>query len=86
MVPRRKDSSSGMSRTWEESCNVEAIVKKPAALSQVQYLEQKLKELEEQITQAEEEQKASGNVIKELYFKKGKLYSELELMKRVPHY
>lgn len=60
--------------------------KKPAALSQVHYLEQKLKRLEYGISDLENRQQLTGEEIKNLYFQKGKLYSELELMKRVPQY
>ncbi len=61
-------------------------IKKPAALSQVDYLKKKLKEIEDQIKQLEKGQDNPGAEIKDLYFQKGKLYSELELMKRVPSY
>lgn len=60
--------------------------KKPAALSQVQYLEKKLQKLDDKIHKAEDKQQLASEEIKDLYFQKGKLYSELELMRRVPHY
>jgi hypothetical protein len=65
---------------------MEATEEKPAALSQVQYLEKKFKELEEQIECLETRQQLTSEEIRDLYFKKGKLYSEIELMKRVPKY
>ncbi len=61
-------------------------IKKPAALSQVDYLKKKLKEIEIHIKEMEQDPENKGNEIKDLYFQKGKLYSELELMKRVPDY
>lgn len=58
----------------------------PAALSQVQYLEKKFQELEEKIECLETRQQLTSEEIRDLYFQKGKLYSEIELMKRVPKY
>ena len=57
-----------------------------AALSQVEYLEKKLKEIDQQIEILQHSKEKTDMEIRELYFKKGKLYSELELMKRVPQY
>lgn len=63
-----------------------ATQKKPAALSQVQYLQKKLKKLDDKISKLENKQQLTSEEIKDLYFQKGKLYSELELMRRVPSY
>lgn len=63
-----------------------ATQKKPAALSQVQYLQKKLKKLDDKIYKLENKQQLTSEEIKDLYFQKGKLYSELELMRRVPSY
>lgn len=57
-----------------------------AALSQVEYLDKKLQEIEQQISQLENEQTSRSNALHELYFQKGKLFADLELMKRVPSY
>lgn len=58
----------------------------PAALSQVDYLQEKLYELEALIRQVETDPHLSPNVLKDLYFQKGKVYSQMELMKRVTPY
>lgn len=58
----------------------------PAALSQVEYLTKKLEETESRIKQVEASRLLSGSELVELFYQRGKLYSELELMKRVPHY
>lgn len=63
-----------------------AEIKKPAALSQVDYLQQKLNIIDNRIAELEQQQQLTGNEMKDLFFQKGKLYSELELMKRVPSY
>jgi hypothetical protein len=59
--------------------------KKPAALSQVEYLERKLTMINDKINEIEESCNPLPELM-ELYFQKGKLFSELELMKRVPSY
>lgn len=86
MVLHQKASLNGMSRTWEASFNVEATRNKPAALSQIEYLEQKLGQLENEIRSLENKQSLTSDQIRNLYFQKGKLYSEIELLKRVPQY
>jgi predicted nuclease with TOPRIM domain len=60
--------------------------KKSAVPSQVQYLSSKLRRLENKLNRLETKQQLTNDEIKDLYFQKGKLYSELELMKRVPKY
>jgi hypothetical protein len=57
-----------------------------AALSQVEYLEKKLKEIDSKIESLLQSKEKADIEIRDLYFQKGKLYSELELMKRVPQY
>lgn len=57
-----------------------------AALSQVEYLEKKLHELEKRIQSLEKNQQLTSSELKDLYFQKGKLYADVELMKRVPKY
>lgn len=52
------------------------------ALSQVEYLEKKLEEIDKKI----QEKDSHDPELFELYFKRGKLYSEIELLKRVPAY
>lgn len=58
----------------------------PAALSQLQYLEKQFKKLEKKILRLEDKQNLTSEEIHELYFQKGKLFSEIELMKRIPNY
>ncbi|PES56066.1 hypothetical protein COD93_29690 [Bacillus cereus] len=60
--------------------------KPKAALSQVEYLESKYAEINEQISGLEEQQKETEHDLHELYFQKGKIFADLELMKRVPEY
>lgn len=60
--------------------------KAPAALSQVQYLEKQFEEIENLIQNLEDKQEVTGKELRDLYFKKGKLFSDIELMKRVPNY
>ncbi|MEB2276958.1 hypothetical protein C2I27_03780 [Priestia megaterium] len=58
-----------------------------AALSQVEYLEKQFQEVINKIKLAEVEPKSvQQQELHDLYFQKGKLYSEIELMKRVPSY
>jgi|GEM_PF-4809602 len=59
---------------------------KKAALSQVEYLEKKLQEIDQRIELLQRNKDEADIEIRDLYFQKGKLYSELELMKRVPQY
>jgi hypothetical protein len=56
------------------------------ALSQVDYLQSELALIDNKIEELEGKQNLTGKEIKDLYFQKGKLYSELELMRRVPEY
>lgn len=58
----------------------------PASLSQVDYLKKKLELTEQRIHEVEESRLLSGTELVELFYQRGKLYSELELMKRVPSY
>ncbi|MBU5262057.1 MULTISPECIES: hypothetical protein [Bacillus subtilis group] len=60
--------------------------KEKAALSQVEWLESKLQKIESKIKSIEDHAAVAQNELKELYFQQGKLYSEIELMKRVPQY
>lgn len=60
--------------------------KKKAALSQVEYLEKKLQEIEETINAQQEIADGCQDALNELYFQKGKLYAEIQLMKRVQPY
>jgi hypothetical protein len=58
-----------------------------SALSQVDYLQNKLNAVEDQIKLVETDPLQQELIdISELYFQKGKLYSEIELLKRVPAY
>lgn len=59
---------------------------KSAALSQIEYLEKKMQEIEEKIQTQYEIADGCNNMLNELFFQKGKLYSEIELMKRVRPY
>lgn len=54
-----------------------------SVLSQVEYLKKKLNNLENAL---ENKKDITSEELKDLYFQMGKLYSELELMKRVPKY
>lgn len=80
----QKGSSVGI-QNKEERFNV-TQKKAPAALSQVDYLQKQLNQLESLIDELENKQKVTGDELRDLYFKKGKLFSDLELMKRVPSY
>jgi hypothetical protein len=59
-----------------------------AALSQQEYYIKKLEEIEQKITDIERNQEDHplSDSLKELYFKKGKLFAEIELLKRIPKY
>lgn len=56
------------------------------ALSQVEYLEKKLAEIDQQIQEQSDIVSKSNQKITDLFFQKGKIYSELELMRRVRPY
>lgn len=56
------------------------------ALSQIEYLEKKLAEIDQQIQEQSDIVSKSSQKITDLFFQKGKIYSELELMKRVRPY
>lgn len=73
------------SKNKEEQCKMEAP-KTKAALSQVEYLEKQFQQVKEDIAAIEGRQKEENDQLRDLYFKKGKLFSEIELMKRVPSY
>ncbi|MED3627960.1 hypothetical protein P4478_12950 [Bacillus subtilis] len=60
--------------------------KEKAALSQVEWLENKLQKIENKIKSIEDQSAVAQTELKDLYFQQGKLYSEIELMKRVPQY
>ncbi|MCD7911024.1 hypothetical protein KC480_05730 [Bacillus velezensis] len=60
--------------------------KEKAALSQIEWLESKLEEVEEKIKSKEYSAAVTQNELKDLYFQQGKYYSDLQLMKRVPEY
>lgn len=60
--------------------------KQKAALSQIEYLENKYIEINKQISALEKRQKEHDYNLHELYFQKGKIYADLELMRRVPKY
>ncbi|KAF2421635.1 hypothetical protein [Bacillus subtilis] len=60
--------------------------KEKAALSQVEWLESKLQKIENKIKSIEDQSAVAQTELKDLYFQQGKLYSEIELMKRVPQY
>jgi hypothetical protein len=62
------------------------ISKTKVALSQVEYLEKQFNEVKEKIISLENRQQLTHEELRELYFQKGKLYSDIELMKRVPKY
>jgi hypothetical protein len=57
-----------------------------AALSQLEYLQQKYDETMQKIQEMESKGVKCPQEYKDLLFQAGKLYSEIELMKRVPAY
>lgn len=84
MATHLKDSFAGL-KNKEEQFRMESP-KTKAALSQVEYLEKLFEQVKEEIAAIEGRQKEENDQLRDLYFKKGKLYSEIELMKRVPSY
>ncbi|UYX56286.1 hypothetical protein M3Y14_34120 (plasmid) [Bacillus thuringiensis] len=60
--------------------------KPKAALSQVEYLQNKYDQVNERIISLETQQKKNDENLHDLYFQKGKIFADLELMKRVPVY
>lgn len=65
---------------------IQPLSKPRAALSQVEYLQNKYDQVNERITSLETQQKKNDENLHELYFQKGKIFADLELMKRVPVY
>ena len=57
-----------------------------SALSHLEYLELEYQKVKDQIQLLEETGTSTISVLRELYFKKGKLFSDIELAKRIPHY
>jgi hypothetical protein len=56
------------------------------SLSQLEYLQKKYQEVLQEINDMESQGLSHTEEYKELLFKAGKMYSEMELLKRVPAY
>jgi hypothetical protein len=57
-----------------------------AALSHTEYLEREFNKVKSRIRELESNARASAEELRELYFQKGKLYSDIELAQRIPSY